>query len=194
MKIRDIEKVRELELSCIREYFSETLENRWEDLPQEWKDGLGASSRRHFSTYLESGLSFVAEEDGEILGFIFAQMLHHICDSDDLLWIENMGVHPYFRRNAIGYKLLRECVRAGREQGAQVAHSMIQPDNAPSILLHKKIGFFMDRRDVALLDLKDPKLKLRGAPPLSPLRACVRARLIYRTCKIGFHRVPFDGQ
>ena len=96
VKIRDIEKVRELELSCIREYFAETLENKWEDLPQEWKDNLGASSRNHFKAYLDSGLSLVAEEDGEIVGFIFAQMLHHIADEDNLLWIENMGVHPYF--------------------------------------------------------------------------------------------------
>ena len=94
VKIRDIEKVRELELSCIREYFAETLENKWEDLPQEWKDNLGASSRNHFKAYLDSGLSLVAEEDGEIVGFIFAQMLHHIADEDNLLWIENMGGHP----------------------------------------------------------------------------------------------------
>ena len=162
LRIRDIDSVRELELKCIREYFAETLENRWEDLPEEWKDNLGASSRSHFKAYLGSGLSFVAEEDGEIVGFIFAQMLHHICDEENLLWIENMGVHPYFRRNLIGYRLLRECVKAGREQGATVAHSMIQEDNAPSILLHKKMGFFMDRREVALLDLRDPKLRLRS--------------------------------
>ncbi len=166
VRIKDIEKVRELEVSLIREYFAATLENKWEDLPQDWKDGLGASSPRHFKAYLDSGLSFVAEEDGEIVGFIFAQMLHHICDVDNLLWVENMGVHPYFRRNEIGYRLLRECVLKGREMGAAVVHSSIQPDNAPSILLHKKMGFFIDRRDVALLDLNDPGLRLRrgGAP------------------------------
>lgn len=175
VRIKDIEKVRELEVSCIREYFAATLENKWEDLPQDWKDGLGASSPRHFKAYLDSGLSFVAEEDGEIVGFIFAQMLHHICDVDNLLWVENMGVHPYFRRNEIGYRLLRECVLKGRGMGATVVHSTIQPDNVPSILLHKKMGFFIDRRDVALLDLNDPALRLRrgGAPvgdPSSPFR------------------------
>ena len=160
VKIKDIEKVRELEISCIREYFAQTLENKWDDLPQDWKDNLGASSRNHFKAYLDSGLSLVAEEDGEIVGFIFAQMLHHIFDEDNVVWIENMGVHPYFRRNAIGYKLLRECARKGREMGATVVHSMIQEDNAPSILLHKKLGFFMDRREVALLDLRVEKLRL----------------------------------
>jgi len=160
LKLKDVEKVRELELSCIKEYFAKTLDNKWEDLPQQWKDNLGASSKNHFKAYLESGLSFVAEEDGEIYGFIFAQMLHHVADVDNLIWIENMGVHPYVRRNAIGYKLLREVIRKGREMGGQVVHSMIQPDNVPSIMLHKKIGFFMDRREVALLDLQDPKFKV----------------------------------
>lgn len=160
LKLKDLEKVRDLELFCIREYFSETIENEWEDLPKEWRENLGASSKRHFRAYLKSGLSFVAEEDDEIVGFIFAQMLHNIADAENLLWIENMGVHPYFRRNLIAYRLLRECLKEGISLGAEVAHSMIQPDNAPSILLHKKIGFFIDPREVALMDLKDPKLKL----------------------------------
>ena len=160
LKVRDTEGVRNLEVSCIREYFGEVLENKWEELPEDWKDGLGASSRKHFKAYLDSGLSFVAVEDDEVVGFIFAQMLHNICDEENLLWIENMGVHPYFRRNAIAYKLLRECVRKGREMGATVAHSMIQGDNVPSIMLHKKLGFFMDRREVALLDLRDENLRL----------------------------------
>ncbi|MDD3379135.1 MAG: GNAT family N-acetyltransferase [Candidatus Methanomethylophilaceae archaeon] len=158
IKLKDIEKVREIELDCVKEYFAETIENKWEDLPQEWKDNLGASSPNHFKSYLESGLSFIAEEDGEIYGFIFAQMLHHICDVNNLVWIENMGVKKFVRRNEIGYRLLRETLKAGREMGADVAHSMLQTDNVPSIMLHKKIGFFMDRRNVALIDLKDPKL------------------------------------
>lgn len=160
MKLKDMHKVRELELSCIREYFSDIMETKWEELSEDWKNNLGASSPRHFKPYLESGLSFVAEEDGEIYGFIFAQMLHHIADCDNLVWIENMGVDPMVRRNEIGYRLLRETLRAGMAAGADVAHSMIQPNNAPSIMLHKKIGFFMDAREVALIDLKDPKLKL----------------------------------
>ncbi len=159
MKLKDIVKVRDLEISCIREYFSETLENKWEELPEEWKDSLGASNKKSFMTYLDGGLSFVAEEDGEIWGFIFAQMLHHVYNAENLVWVENMGVHPMLRRNALGYKLLRELAIKGREQGATIIHSAIQPDNIPSVMLHKKIGFFIDRRDVALLDLNDPQLR-----------------------------------
>ena len=95
MKLKDIVQVRDLEISCIKEYFAEILENKWESLPQQWKDDLGASSKKSLGTYLDSGLSFVAEEDGEIFGFIFAQMLHYVNNTENLVWIENMGVHPY---------------------------------------------------------------------------------------------------
>lgn len=159
MRIKDLAAVRSLEIELIQEYFAATLENKWEDLPQEWKDGLGASSRGFFPHYVQSGLSLVAEEDGEILGFIFAQMLEKLYNVQRMLWVENMGVHPYFRRMGIGYKLLRACVEAAREQGAELAHSAIQPDNAPSIMLHKKMGFFIDRREIALLDLTEEKGK-----------------------------------
>ena len=158
MKLKDIIQVRDLEIMCIREYFSEILENKWEELPQEWKDDLGASSKKAFGTYLDSGLSFVAEDDGEIIGFIFAQMLHHVNNAENLVWVENMGVHPYLRRNGIGYKLLRTCIDAGMAKGATVIHSSIQPNNVPSIMLHKKLGFFIDRREVALLDCNDHKV------------------------------------
>ena len=160
MKLKDLVKVRDLEIGCIREYFASTLENKWEELPKEWKDDLGASSKKSFMTYIDSGLSFVAEEDGEIIGFLFAQMLHHVYDAENLVWIDNMGVHSYFRRNGIGYKLLRATVKEGAARGASIIHGTIQPDNLPSIMLFKKIGFFMDRREVALFDVNDLKKKL----------------------------------
>ncbi|MDD2532096.1 MAG: GNAT family N-acetyltransferase [Candidatus Methanomethylophilaceae archaeon] len=155
LKLRDLENVRKLEISCIREYFSEILENKWEDLPQEWKDNLGSTSKKAFKTYLSSGLSFVAEEDGEVVGFIFAQMLHNVYDAENMVWIDNMGVHSYFRRLGIGYKLLKAVMDEGHKQGANIVHSAIQPQNKPSIMLHKKLGFFMDRREIALFDMND---------------------------------------
>ncbi|MCL2712543.1 MAG: GNAT family N-acetyltransferase [Methanomassiliicoccaceae archaeon] len=159
MKLKDLVKVRELEILCIREYFDKELENKWDELPKEWKENLGASNPRSFKTYLESELSFVAVEDDEIMGFIFSQTIDHVYNAEKLLWIENMGVHPYFRRNGIGFKLLRTAVEEGKKKGATVAHAAIQPNNLRSIMLHKKLGFFMDRREVALLDLNDTNKK-----------------------------------
>lgn len=155
MKMKDLVNVRDLELRCIREYFENEIKNKWDELPKEWKDNLGASNSRSFMAYVESGLSFVAEEDGEIMGFIFAQMLHHVYNTENMVWVENMGVHEYYRRLGIGYKLLRKVIDTGIGMDAEVVHSAIQPDNVRSIMMHKKAGFFMDRREVALLDLND---------------------------------------
>jgi len=157
MKLKDLVKIRELEIKCIREYFEKEIENKWEDLPKEWKDNLGASNSKSFMAYAEGGLSFVAEEEDEIIGFVFAQMLHHTYNVENMIWIENMGVHEYYRRIGIGYKMLQKVLDEGQAQGATVAHSAIQPSNLRSIMLHKKAGFFMDRREVALLDLSDRK-------------------------------------
>lgn len=155
LRLKDLEKVRDLEVSCIREYFSDILENKWEELPKEWKDSLGSSNRNAFKTYLASGLSFVAEEDGEIVGFIFAQMIHNVYDAESMVWIDNMGVHTHFRRMGIAYKLLKAVIDEGGKQGANIIHSAIPPANKPSIMLHKKLGFFIDRREIALLDMND---------------------------------------
>jgi aminoglycoside 6'-N-acetyltransferase I len=57
---------------------------------------------------------------------------------------------------------LRTAIEEGKKQGATVAHAAIQPDNIRSIMLYKKIGFFMDRREVALLDLNDLSKKKFG--------------------------------
>ena len=73
-----------------------------------------------------------------------------------------MGVHPYFRRNGIGFKMLKAVTEEGKKQGAEVAHAAIQANNLKSIMLYKKIGFFMDRREVALMDLNDLNKKKTG--------------------------------
>lgn len=170
IKLRDLIKVRDLEMDCIREYFSLILENRWEDLPEEWKDNLGASNRRSYQLYLGTGLSLVAEEDGEVMGFIFAQMLHDVNGIGSMAWIENMGVHRYFRRMGVGRTLLEEVIGMAKGMGADAVHSTIPTDNLPSIKLHENLGFVLDRRESALLDLNDLKaVPNRGPDCIAPL-------------------------
>ncbi len=158
MGMKDLVAVRDLELLCIREYFEKIMENRWEELPTDWVDNLGASNSRSYRYYVEGGLSLVAEEEGMVTGFIFAQMVNHVYNVENMLWVENMGVHPYYRRTGIGYRLLQRCIDLGREKGAGAVHSAIQPDNLPSLMMHRKLGFFTDSREVALLDLQDKKV------------------------------------
>ena len=154
LKEQDKGHVRALELFIMKEYFEATLHRKWEDLSQEFIDQLGASSRGSFEHYSEQGLSFIAKENRQIVGFVFAQVVEHMSNLPKAVWVENIGVHPSYRRRGIGYQLLRKVATESKKKGAKALQSAIMPDNPKSIMLHKKAGFFMDARKIAFLDLE----------------------------------------
>ena len=145
--------VRMLEVSCIREYAEEILELNWNDLPEDTRASLGASSPKSFDHYRNSGLSFVAKEGGQVVGVIFSQMLHWIDSVENVAWIENICVNKEFRRMGIGYMLMRYLAEESKKSGAQIVQSSIGLKNTPSLLLHRKLNFLGEDRKIATLDL-----------------------------------------
>jgi len=155
LKEEDRGHVRALELFIMKDYLEAMLHRRWEDLSQEFVDQLGASAKGSFEHYMSSNLSCVAKEDGHIVGFVFAQLVEYQSNLPKSVWVENIGVHPSHRRRGIGFQLLKKVAQDGKKKGAIAIQSAIMPDNPQSILLHKKLGFFMDARKVAFLDLEN---------------------------------------
>ncbi len=100
-------------------------------------------------------MSFAAKEGDKVVGFIFAQMVHHIDSVPNVVWIENIGVDPEYRRMGIGYLLMKKVAEEGKKKGAQIVHSSISIDNTRSLLLHRKLGFLAETRKVAVLDLEN---------------------------------------
>jgi len=154
----DREELRTLELSLFREYLERSQAARWEDLSPETIDMLGASNESAYDFYSGAGLSFVALEEDRIVGFLFAQMMEHVHSVPRVVWIENVGVHPDHRREGTAYLLVRKAVHEGRARGADMVYSTIMLDNLESILLHKKLGFMVEERRIALLDLDSSDL------------------------------------
>jgi aminoglycoside 6'-N-acetyltransferase I len=155
MKEGDRGHVRALELFCIREYLEDTVKKNMDQMQQDVVDQLGASAKGSFDFYIDKGLSFVAVENKQIVGFVFAQMIEHINSVEKVLWIESTGVHPDHRRKGIGLKLLNKVTAEGKKKGAKAAESNIMADLMPSLMMHRKAGFFMDSRKIALLDLTE---------------------------------------
>lgn len=146
--------VRMLELKCIQEYVESVIKKRWEDLPQDVREKLGASAAGSFQHYRDAGLSFVAMEGDRIIGFVFAQEMRWIDGIEKAVWVENVGVDPEFRRMGVGYSLMRHLAMEGKKRGAKVLHSSIALDNTRSLLLHRKLGFLGEDRKIAILDLE----------------------------------------
>lgn len=155
VKEEDKPQVRTLELFCIREYLENSLQKRWDDLPAELMEQLGASTKDSFDFYREAGLSYVAMDKGQVVGFLFSQMMQHVNNIEKVLWIENIGVHPEHRRKGVGLKLLRRAALDAKKKGAKAVQSVIMPDSKDAVMLHKKVGFFLDGRKFAFLDLEN---------------------------------------
>jgi RimJ/RimL family protein N-acetyltransferase len=111
----------------LKEYLQE-LEERKEADP---------SSLHHF---VGTGSSFVAEEGGRAVGFVLAHVLPSM-DGSKWLSIEYIVVQEEFRRQGIASALLRGLVDHAKKLGIDRVYATINPDNAPSINLHRKVGF-----------------------------------------------------
>ncbi|HOE52153.1 MAG TPA: GNAT family N-acetyltransferase [Methanomassiliicoccales archaeon] len=155
LKDEDKPQVRTLELFCVREYLEGSLRKNWDDLPAELVEQLGASAKDSFEFYRDGGMSYVAVEQGQVIGFLFAQIIRYVNNIEKVLWIENIGVHPEHRRKGVGLKLLRRAALDAKKKGAKAVQSVIMPDSKEAVMLHKKVGFFMDGRKFAFLDLEN---------------------------------------
>ena len=129
------------------------IRERWDAMSVEDRKCMGLRTEDTDGFYAGSGLSLAAVDDGKIIGVLFAQMLHHVNNVENLVWIEDIAVDPDYRRMGMGFKLLRRLAENSKAMGSTAIHCTIAPGNLPAIMLHKKIGFFMDRREAALLDL-----------------------------------------
>ena len=152
--------VRMLELACIREYIEGPMKRSWDEFDQETRQKLGASASGSFAHYKGSGLSFVAKEGDQVVGFVFAQMVPWIDGIEKAVWLENIGVDEY-RRMGVGYMLLTW--QEGR-RGRSGPSLSIAPDNISSLLLHKKLGFMAEDRKIAYLDLRSPFVDMCARP------------------------------
>jgi predicted N-acetyltransferase YhbS len=152
------EELRQLELALFKEYLEASQAVNWVELSPDLIDRLGASSEDAFDFYLASGMSFVARDEGQIVGFVFAQIMEHVESISKVAWIENLGVHPEYRRQGVAYRLMERVIKEARGKGANAAFSSIRADNLESIMLHKKMGFLVDSRMMALMDFESATL------------------------------------
>jgi len=98
-------------------------------------------SRARFNFYLKTGSSFVAEENGEVIGYVASQTVPFMHGMDRLLWVEYIVVKSKYRRKGVGTTLLRSLIDYAKRNRIDEIHTTINPDNEASIKLHQKAGF-----------------------------------------------------
>ncbi len=81
-----------------------------------------------------AGQSWVAEAEGAVVGYVFAQSL------DGLGYVRHVAVDPAARRRGVGRALLQAAAARFAEGGARAWCLNVKPDNAPAIALYESVG------------------------------------------------------
>jgi ribosomal-protein-alanine N-acetyltransferase len=89
-----------------------------------------------FHTCLQAGaLGWVAEEAGQIIGFIIMTC------TDDTCHILNIAVLPAYQRGGVGRGLLTQALSYAATHGALVTHLEVRADNEAALLFYQRAGF-----------------------------------------------------
>lgn len=91
-----------------------------------------------------SNTSFVAERDGEIVGFLigFLSQSHN-----NEGYIHFVGVHPDYRKHSIGMHLYNKFFNVVKQNGRNIVRCVTSPVNKVSIAFHTKMGFEIEEGD-----------------------------------------------
>jgi ribosomal-protein-alanine N-acetyltransferase len=79
--------------------------------------------------------AFVAEEEGEIIGYGGITI---VADTSDL---ENILVAESYRRSGVGTLILDQLLKTAREKGAEKTFLEVRVSNVPAMRLYLKKGF-----------------------------------------------------
>lgn len=88
--------------------------------------------------------SFVAEDEGRIVGFVIGLASQSIPDEG---YIHFLGVHPDSRRHGLGRRLYERVFDSMQSVGCHTVRSVTSPVNRGSIAFHFKMGFKPENSD-----------------------------------------------
>jgi len=138
------------------EAYSEYLESLRLKNPQQYqKEKLEKRkvTRARFNFYVKIGSSFMAEDKGNVIGYVASQTISYMRGFDKLLWVEYVVVESEYRRRGVGTALVHKLIDYAKRNSINQIYTTINPDNEASIKLHQKAGFNVKNWKVASLTI-----------------------------------------
>jgi len=139
------------------EAYNEYLENLRLNNPQQYQKEVQNKRKvtsARFNFYLNAGSSFVAEEDGEVVGYVATQTISFMRGLHRVLWIEYIVTKKDHRRQGIATALLKKLKNHAKHHRIDSIYATINPNNTASIKLHRKLGFNVKNWKPASLQTK----------------------------------------
>jgi ribosomal protein S18 acetylase RimI-like enzyme len=97
-----------------------------------WCNSLAALK----SAFAQAGHATVAEADGELIGYQITTQ------NPFSAHLARLAVHPNVQRSGLGYALVSNLINVMKERGLSRVTVNTQADNAASLALYQKIGFY----------------------------------------------------
>lgn len=124
----------------------------YDDVFALWQEAEGVGlhddcdSREGIRSYLERNpsMSFVATADGKVVGAVLAG------HDGRRGYVHHLAVHPGYRRQGIGRRLVQTCLGALAEAGIRKSHIFIFRDNSDGIAFWKSVGW-TPRSDISVI-------------------------------------------
>jgi L-amino acid N-acyltransferase YncA len=107
-----------------------------------------------FDFFLETGSSFVVEENHEVIGYVLSQTISDMHGTNDVLLVEYIVVDAKHRRRGVATALYRKLIDYAKRHSIMEIYATINPDNDPSIKLAQKVGFEVKEWKVATLSFR----------------------------------------
>ena len=105
-----------------------------------WWGGPGGTLAHPMFFYELGELATVAEEDGRIVGFLFG-FISTKSGTEKTGYVHLVGIHPDFRRRAVGRLLYEEFLARCTEQGCRRLKAIATIGNDAAIRFHEGLGF-----------------------------------------------------
>lgn len=144
--ISDYSQIHKVDILTQQQY----LGNKFNEMKTEEQEAHLVSRRSEFTINVDTGYCFVAENNGDIIGFILA---YETLPFHGTLSIHYIGINPTHQGKGIGLLLFKRIIEKAKENNIGVIQSLINTDNPPSVKLHKKAGFKISLRKQAILKL-----------------------------------------
>ena len=146
MTLDDYEPVHQVDVLTQRQYLGQKFD---ELSPQEQEKHL-VSRKSEFKINVDTGYSFVAEDNGQIIGFLLA---YETLPFIGIIYIHYIGLNPKYQGKEIGLLLYKKLIEKAKHNYIKKIMSFINLDNPKSIRLHEKAGFELKDRKEAILEL-----------------------------------------
>jgi ribosomal protein S18 acetylase RimI-like enzyme len=113
-------------------------------LDEKFGRGRGALSYKDLTAIGPGGpldLSFVAEVDGKIAGFVINRLAYLMIPFTEVCIIQGMLVDPDYQGRGIGTKLLRKLLEYCHSQGINIIRALIEEHNEELRQFVQQLGF-----------------------------------------------------